>query len=66
MAVKTFISVKLCSFIYWSGCHFQVDVGSKHVYSAQKASSHVTAVTQSVLNQFHVLQVFFDDTDQVT
>lgn len=34
--------------------------------SAEDASSHVSAVTQSVLYKFDVFQVIFDDTDQMT
>lgn len=34
--------------------------------SAQEASSHVYAVAEAVLYEFDVLQVVFDDTDQVT
>lgn len=34
--------------------------------SAQDASSHVSTVTEPVLYEFNVLQVIFDDTDQVT
>lgn len=34
--------------------------------SAQDASSHVSTVTKPVLYEFNVLQVIFDDTDQVT
>lgn len=36
------------------------------VDSAQDASSHVSTVTQAVLYEFNVLQVIFDDTDQMT
>ncbi len=36
------------------------------VDSAQDASSHVSAVTQPVLYEFNVLQVIFDDADQMT
>lgn len=42
------------------------DVSVNEVDSAQDASSHVSAVTQAVLYEFYVLQVVFDDTDQMT